>query len=64
VVTLTPPEVAPGITIATKVIPSLLMGMAAMPPIIIAEGLFKLVPVMVTNVPTAPLSGVNWLIVG
>jgi hypothetical protein len=40
------------------------MGMAAMPPIIIAEGLFKLVPVIVTKVPIAPLSGVNWVMVG
>ena len=53
--TLTSPVVAPGITIATKVVPSLLMGMAAVPPINILVGLLRLVPVIETNVPTEPI---------
>jgi hypothetical protein len=38
VVTLTPSTVAPGITIATNVFPSLLMGMAGTPAIIMLNG--------------------------
>ena len=60
----TPPVTAPGITITTRVFPSLLMGRAATPPIKIEDGLSRLVPVMVTNVPTAPISGVNDVIEG
>ena len=60
----TPPVTAPGITIATKVFPSLLMGSAATPPIKIEDGLPRLVPVMVTKVPTAPLSGTKLVIEG
>jgi hypothetical protein len=60
----TPAVTAPGITIATKVFPSLLMGRAATPPIKIEDGLPRLVPVMVTNVPTAPISGAKEVIVG
>ena len=64
VVTLIGPVVAPGITIATKVFPLLLIGMAATPPISIFVGLLKLVPVRVTRVPTGPLPGVKPVSVG
>jgi hypothetical protein len=64
VVTLTAPVVAPGITIATKLVPVLLIAIAATPPIVIAVGLLKLVPVIVTKVPTEPLAGANEVIVG
>ncbi len=64
VVTLTAPVVAPGITIATKLVPVLLIGIAATPPIVIAVGLFKFVPVIVTKVPTGPVVEVNEVMVG
>jgi hypothetical protein len=40
------------------------MAMALTPPIVKAEGVLKLVPVIVTKVPTVPLEGVNELMVG
>jgi hypothetical protein len=49
--------VAPGITMATNVLPLLLIGMAETPPIEIPVGLLRLVPVIVTSVPTAPELG-------
>jgi hypothetical protein len=58
------PVVAPGITIATKLVPVFEMAMALTPPIVKAEGVLKLVPVIVTKVPTVPLEGVNELMVG
>jgi hypothetical protein len=64
VVTLTTPVVAPGITIATRVVPLFEMGIAATPPIETLVGLLRLVPVMVTKVPTAPLSGTKLVIEG
>jgi hypothetical protein len=64
VVTLTPPLVAPGITIATNVLPLLLIGMAEKPAIVIPVGLLKLVPVIVTSVPTAPELGEKLVMVG
>ncbi len=64
VVTLTPPVLAFGITMATNVVPSLLMGIAATPPMAIFVGLLKLVPVMVTRVPTGPVPGVKPVMVG
>ena len=64
VVTLTAPVVAPGITIATKLVPVLLMGIADTPPIVKPVGLDKFVPVMVTKLPTLPDVGVKELMVG
>ena len=64
VVTRTAPLVAPGITIATRVFPEKLTGIAVTPPMLIAVGLLKFVPVIVTNVPTGPLFGANERIVG
>jgi hypothetical protein len=55
---------APGITIATNVVPEKLIGIAATPPMLIAVGLFRLVPVIVTNVPTGPLLGAKEMMVG
>ena len=53
------PVVAPGITIPTNVVPVLETTIAAMPPIVNAEGEFKFVPMMVTRVPTGPVDGVK-----
>ena len=64
VVTLTPPLVAPGITMATNVLPLLLIGMAETPAIVIPVGLLKLVPVIVTSVPTGPVVAEKEIIVG
>ena len=64
VVILTSPVVAPGITIATNVIPLLLIGMAETPAIVIAVGLLRFVPVIVTSVPTGPELGEKLVIVG
>jgi hypothetical protein len=63
-VTITEPLEAPGITIATNVVPDKLIGIAATPPMLIAVGLFRLVPVIVTNVPTGPLLGAKEMMVG
>jgi hypothetical protein len=49
---------------ATKNVPLLLIGMAATPPIVTLVGLLKLLPVMVTKVPTGPLIGEKLVIVG
>jgi hypothetical protein len=62
--TLTEPEVAPGITIATNVLPEKLIGIAVTPPMLIAVGLFRFVPVIVTNVPTGPLLGAKEMLLG
>jgi len=59
-----PPVVAPGITIATRVVPSLDTAIAETPPIVKKVGLLKFVPEMVTKVPTAPLDGVKELMEG
>jgi len=67
-VTETAPVVAPGITIATKVVPSLETEMAATPPMLVAVGwvvgLLRLVPVMVTKVPMGPDVGLKAVMVG
>jgi len=60
----TDPLLAPGITMATMVLPSLEMIMAGMPPIYTADGLSKLFPEILTKVPTAPAAGVKELIAG
>jgi hypothetical protein len=49
---------------ATRVVPLLLIGIAGTPPIIIAVGLLKLVPVIVTRVPTGPVAAEKDIIVG
>jgi len=63
-VTDTAPVVAPGITIATKVVPLLETVMAATPPMLGAVGLLRLVPVMVTKVPMGPDVGLKEVMVG
>jgi len=45
-------------------VPELETTIAAVPPMVKAVGLLKLVPVMVTRVPTEPLAGVKEVIVG
>ena len=59
VVTDIVPVVAPGITMPTKVVEVLDTTIAVVPPIVKTEGLAKPAPVIVTNVPTGPLEGVN-----
>jgi len=56
-VTDTLPEEAPGITNPTTVEPELETTIAGTPPIVNKVGLLKLVPLMVTKVPTGPHSG-------
>ena len=58
------PVTAPGITKPTSVVPSLDITIAATPPMVKAVGLLRLVPVMVTSVPTEPVVGVKEVIVG
>ena len=58
------PVADPGMTIPTKLVPVLEMTMAAVPPMVKAVGVSRLVPVMVTNVPTEPLAGVKEVIAG
>ena len=58
------PDAAPGITIPTRLVPVLEMTMAAVPPMVKAVGVSRLVPVMVTNVPTEPLDGLKEVIAG
>ena len=58
------PVAAPGITIPTRLVPVLEITMAAVPPMVKAVGVPRSVPVMVTNVPTCPLVGLNEMIVG
>ncbi len=58
------PVTAPGMTMPTSVIPELEITMAVVPPIVKAVGLLKLVPVIVTSVPTGPLAGVKEVMVG
>ena len=53
------PVVAPGITMPTNVVPVLDITMAVAPPMVNAVGDPRLVPVMVTRVPTEPVFGVN-----
>jgi hypothetical protein len=64
VVTDTVPVTAPGITNPTNVVPVLDTTIALAPPIVKAVGLPILVPIIVTSVPTAPLAGLNEVIVG
>ena len=49
---------------ATKVLPSLEITIAGTPPIVNAVGLVKLVPDIVTKVPTVPEVGAKELMVG
>ena len=58
------PVAAPGMTIPTRLVPVLEMTMAAVPPMVKAVGVPRLVPVMVTNVPTGPLAGLKEVITG
>jgi hypothetical protein len=60
----TAPVPAPGMTNATKVVPVFDTEIAFTPPILRAVGLLKLVPVIVTSVPTAPLDGVKDVMTG
>ena len=64
VVTDTIPVIAPGITMPTSVVPLFETAIAEVPPIVNAVGVLKLVPVIVTRVPTGPDEGVNELMVG
>jgi hypothetical protein len=64
VVSNTVPVVAPGITMATTLFAELEINMAATPPMLIAVVLLKLVPVMVTNLPTAPVVGAKEAMLG
>ena len=56
--------VAPGMTMATKVLPLFEMGMALTPPTVMAVAELKFVPVIVTKLPTEPFEGVKEVIVG
>jgi hypothetical protein len=58
------PVAAPGITNPTRLVPVLEMTMAAVPPMVKAVGVPRLVPVMVTNEPTGPLAGLKEVITG
>jgi hypothetical protein len=58
------PVTDPGITMPTSVVPELETTIAVVPPMVKAVGLLKLVPVMVTSVPTGPLVGVKEVMVG
>ena len=58
------PVAEPGITIPTSFVAVLDTTMAAVPPMVKAVGLPRLVPVMVTSVPGLPLAGEKELIVG
>jgi hypothetical protein len=58
------PVTAPGMTIPTRLVPVLEMTMAAVPPMVKAVGVPRVVPVMVTNVPTGPLDGLKEVIAG
>jgi hypothetical protein len=64
VITDTLPVTAPGMTMPTR--ESLLpeTSIADTPPMVKAVGLLRLVPVMVTNVPTGPLAGLKDVMVG
>jgi hypothetical protein len=64
VLTATVPVAAPGITIPTNVSPVLDTTTADTPPIVIDDSPFKSVPVIVTNVPGAPLAGVKEVTMG
>jgi uncharacterized membrane protein HdeD (DUF308 family) len=64
VVTDTAPLAAPGMTMPTRLVPLSDITMAVTPPIVKAVGLLRLVPVMVTTVPTAPVAGAKLLILG
>jgi hypothetical protein len=48
----------------TSVVPELEIAIAAVPPMVKAAGALKLVPMMVTSVPTGPLAGVKEVMVG
>jgi hypothetical protein len=64
VVTDMAPVVAPVMTIAFRMVPALDTMMAGTPPMDTEVGLDRLLPLIVTNVPTAPEVGENPLIVG
>jgi hypothetical protein len=53
------PVAAPGITIATRLVPVFETMIAFTPPIVNTVGLAKLEPVMVTKDPTGPFEGVK-----
>jgi hypothetical protein len=63
VITIFPVD-APGITIATKLVPVFETAMALTPPMVNPVGVFRFVPVIVTKLPTKPLVGLNEVIVG
>ena len=56
--------IAPGITMATSVSVLAEIFIAETPPILMVSMLFKLVPVMVTNVPMEPEAGLKEIMVG
>jgi hypothetical protein len=58
------PITDPGMTIPTKLLPVFDTTIAATPPMVKAVGLLRLVPVIVTNVPTGPLAGLKDVIMG
>ena len=64
VVTDTIPVTAPGMTMPSSVDPSLETEIAETPPMVKPVGVPRLVPVMVTRVPTGPDDGVNDAMVG
>ena len=64
VLTDTKPVAAPGITMPTNLVPVLLTTIAFLPPIVKVIGVLRLVPVIVTNVPTLPVVGVKEVMVG
>ena len=65
VVTDTPPVVAPGMTIATRLVPVFDMMMAETPPIeTVGVPALRLVPEIVTSVPTGPVAGLKEVTVG
>jgi len=64
VVTDTLPVVAPGMTMPTSVVPLSDTTMADTPPMVNAVGVLRLVPVIVTSVPTGPLAGLKEVMVG
>ena len=63
-VTLTLPEVPDATTAVMLVAETTLNDVAAVPPKLTAVAPVKFVPVMVTDVPTAPLIGVKLVMVG
>ena len=64
VVTEIAPVAAPGITKPTSWVPVLVTTSAEVPPMVKAVGLLRLVPVMVTSVPTGPVAGLKEVMAG